>query len=305
MQDVALYFPDGGTSDIWGSVVTACGRTQVMPGESYPPDPRQHPRDHLFWLPRGGRMLDCYQLLYISAGGGVFESLETGSIQIESGSAFLLFPKVWHRYAPDFASGWTESFLELRGPTLERLRDAGVLRPRNAVFNPGVTPDLVEAFDALCRLASEEGAGGREQMAALGMHILARIVFSRRASKLSAEEQAVRLAEAHLRENPGGRFNIRMLARKFGVAYDPFRRCFKTLTGLPPKQYHRLLQMRRAQEMLLHSRRSVAQIADDLGFHSAFHFSAAFKEHTGLAPSHWRERKEQITANQRPARGLM
>jgi len=74
-----------------------------------------------------------------------------------------------------------------------------------------------------------------------------------------------------------------------GIAYDGFRRCFKALTGLPPKQYHRKLQMRRAEDLLLHTQRSVSEIAEELGFHSAFHLSAAFKKHARLASSHWRE----------------
>ena len=289
MKDLAFYCPDGGTSALWGSVVTAFGVVHAVPGAPYPPNPWQHPGDHLFALPLKGRILDCYQLLYISSGKGRFESTAMGSVELKSGSAFLLFPEVWHRYAPDPESGWTEYFIELRGPTLDRLRQAGVLRPQNAVFQPGVEPEWIDAFEALHQLASEEGAGGREQMATLGMHLLTRLLFSGKVAAPSAAKRAVRQAESQMREHLDEGLDMRKLAEGVGIDYDGFRRCFKALTGLPPKQYHRKLQMRRAEDLLLHTQRSVSEIAEELGFHSAFHLSAAFKEHAGLAPSHWRE----------------
>ena len=261
---------------------------RAIPGEAYPPHPRQHPGDHLFRLPKGGRILDCYQLIYISAGRGRFESTATGSVELESGSAILIFPEVWHRYAPLPETGWTEHFLELRGPLLDRLRKEGVLRPQAAVFRPGVSPEWVEAFESLERMASENGVGGREQMATLGMHLLARMVFSRSSPFLTPEERAVRQAELQMRENLGRCREMSDLAREFGVGYDRFRRCFKALTGLPPKQYYRKLQMRRAEELLLHTRCNLSEIAEELGFNTAYHFSAAFKEHSGRSPDHWR-----------------
>ena len=294
MRDVAFYFPDGGASEIWGAAVTACGRTHALPGVPYPPNPLQHPGDHLFCLPQGGRILDCFQVLYVSSGKGWFESTATGGVPIQPGTALLLFPEVWHRYAPDRDSGWVEYFMELRGPTLERLRQSGALRPQNAVLHPGVDPEWIEAFEALHRLAGEGGRGAREQMGTLGMHLLAQLMFSRCAGESSPEEQAVRQAESRMRANLGEGLEMTGLAREFRVGYDRFRRAFKALTGLPPKQYYRKLQMRRAEELLLHTGRSLAEIAEELGFNTAFHFSAAFKEHAGLAPSHWRERSRGV-----------
>ena len=290
MKDAALYCPNGGTSELWGVAVTACGLTRAVPGQPYPPNPWQHPGDHLFGLPQGGRILNCYQLLYVSSGKGRFESTATGAVEIKAGSAFLIFPEIWHRYAPDPNSGWTEHFIELRGPSLDRLRESGALRPQNAVFHPGVDPELIEGFETLYRLAGEGGIGGRQQAATLGLHLLTRVLFSHGVREPSAEERAVRQAESRMRENLGEHFDMAALAEECGVGYDAFRRCFKSLTGLPPKNYYRKLQMRRAEDLLRHTGRSVTEIADELGFSSPFHLSAAFKEHSGLSPAHWRER---------------
>lgn len=293
--DFAIYLPDGGTAKLWGVAVTACGRTRVAPGADYPPQPSRHPGDHLFGLPRGRRILDHYQLLWISAGRGVFESAATGCQEVGPGSAFLLFPNLWHRYAPDPATGWTEHFVEMTGPALERLKKEGVLKPQAPLFRAGNDSRLPEGFDELGRLAREGGPGGRARMAALAMYLLAQAIHAGLEPGQTGEERAVREAEARMREELGGRLKMRELAREFGIPYDRFRRRFKALTGLAPKQYHRQLQIRRAQESLLYSERSLGEIADELGFDSAFHFSAAFKEHAGQSPSFWRKARRDST----------
>lgn len=300
MNDFAIYLPDGGTAALWGLAVTACGRVHTTPGGAYPPQPARHPGDHLFGLSKGRRVLDSYQLLFISAGRGSFESAATGRLDVGPGSAFLLFPNLWHRYSPDPETGWTEHFLEMSGPTLDRLKKQGVLRPQAPLCGTGSDLQLLEGFDELGRLALEGGAGSRAQMAALGMYLLAQVIHSNREPGQTQEERAVRQAEARLREELGAGLRMRDLALEFGISYDRFRRCFKALTGLAPKQYLRKLQMRRAQESLLYTERSLGEIADELGFDSAFHFSAAFKDHAGQAPSHWRKAKRESTARNGP-----
>lgn len=297
MKDFAFYLPDGGISEIWGIAVTACGLVRTAPGVPYPPEPGRHPGDHLFHLPKGGRILDCYQLLYISSGSGHFESTATGKVSITGGTAILLFSEVWHRYAPDPGIGWTEYYVELRGPTLDLLRERGVIRPKDAVFPVASDEALTGDFNALHQLVCDGGTGSREQTATLGLHLLSRVIHARGGPSQSDEEQIVRQAERRMRDDLGHCPEMTELAKELGVDYDRFRRQFKTLTGLAPKQYYRKLQMRRAEELLLHTKKTVAEIADELGFNSAFHLSAAFKDHSGHAPFHWREQKTASVKN--------
>src|SRR5206468_3667841 len=100
--------------------VTAAGFTRVKPGMAYPP--LRHPLDRLFtWST--GRVLNVYQVVYITAGSGSFESQADPRriLPISAGNAFVLFPGVWHRYSPDPAVGWVENWIELRGEAVDRL----------------------------------------------------------------------------------------------------------------------------------------------------------------------------------------
>ncbi len=78
------------------------------------------------------------------------------------------------------------------------------------------------------------------------------------------------------------------LARELGVAYSYFRREFKRHTGLAPYQYARQLRLEKARRMIGSSSQSLQNIAEQLGFASPYHLSAAFKKQYGQSPDHWR-----------------
>jgi len=84
-----------------------------------PIPPGGHPKNYNFdW--RRGRVLVDHQIVYISSGRGWFESRGVGRRRIESGDAFVLFPGVWHRYAPDRKTGWDEHWVGFDGETARR-----------------------------------------------------------------------------------------------------------------------------------------------------------------------------------------
>ena len=63
--------PDAADTLRWGLHVIAAGASKILPGSSYPA--KAHPDEYLFsW--KKGRVLNEYQLIYISSGAGVFES---------------------------------------------------------------------------------------------------------------------------------------------------------------------------------------------------------------------------------------
>ena len=53
----------------------------------------------------------------------------------------------------------------------------------------------------------------------------------------------------------------------------------------------RNLRMREARELLEHSRLSIAQIAEKVGYHSADHFSRVFRSVHSCSPQAWRSNR--------------
>jgi AraC-like DNA-binding protein len=74
-----------------------------------------------------------------------------------------------------------------------------------------------------------------------------------------------------------------------GLGASHFRQAFRRECGVAPRTFHGEARLRRAADLLANTELSTKEIADLLGFSSAFHFSHAFKRGRGLAPSRWRE----------------
>lgn len=286
------YFSPTPDVSAWGLGVTAAGYTVVPPGAIYPP--ARHPADHDFDWERG-RRLGALQVVLISAGGGWFESQATGRKRIAGGSAFVVLPAVWHRYRPDTRTGWTESWMEVRGPVVARLRRQGVLAAGSAVRRAVESSGLDEALETLHARARAAGGGFDAELAARAMLVLA--AWARIGSARPEESPAVRAvveAERYLATHHAKPVNVAALARRLGVAYSHFRKQFRQHTGYAPWAYVVRLRLVQAKRLLADETLKLEEVAEQLGFSSAFHLSHAFKSTFGEAPAHWRLRRRRV-----------
>ncbi len=83
-------------------------------------------------------------------------------------------------------------------------------------------------------------------------------------------------------------WTVEQLAAEVGMSRPVFARRFRALTGRGPVNYLGELRLRRAAALLRATSRPLAEIADEVGFASAFAFSRAFKRTLGVSPSHYR-----------------
>jgi AraC-like DNA-binding protein len=285
--DYFHYLPASPELAHWGLGVTAAGVARIAPGAPYPA--RNHPNDHYFAWSRG-RRLDAFQIILITAGRGVFETRETGPVEVETGTAFMLFPKVWHRYRPEAKTGWEEKWTEFRGPVVETLRRSGVLNPSSPIRKGAIAAGLETAIDAVhARVRHAQRPGFDPELSARMLGALAVWQACGRATPARSRlVRAVAEAERHLAEHLNEPVNIETLARRLGVAYSHFRRAFKLHTGFAPWQYVLQQRLDRARRLLSAGDSTLEDIAGRLGFSSAFHLSAAFKQAFGTAPDKWR-----------------
>lgn len=288
--DYRRYLINPPEASAWGIAVTACGRQTCPAGSPYPPP--GHPPDHNFnW--ENGRVLGACQIVFVSEGSGVFESRATGSVRVAAGTAIVVLPGLWHRYAPDPDTGWTEHWIELQGSTPEALLKNGAIAPAHAVVVMGNPPRLESLMNEIGTRLGGTGAGFAPESAALGLHVLSLVVESQRLSAPSRPITGfVARAERRLMDSVDNPPAIPGLARELGVAYSYFRREFKRHTGFAPYQYVRRLRLEKARRMIGSSSESIQSISERLGFASPFHLSAAFKKQYGQAPDHWRRHRD-------------
>lgn len=290
LRDYDRYLPVSERGRRWGLFVVGAGCGRVEPGQPYPR--RGHPRSHEFaWL--RGRVLQEYQLVYIHAGRGSFDSRATGELSVTPGSVMVLFPGAWHRYRPDPVEGWEEYWVGFAGEDARRLQQRGFLSPDQPLFHTGGDEAVLRAFTTLLDRLRSEPLGFEPLLAASVWEIVA-ATFSATLMQQAGDRQhqVIRRAKALLELATDEPPSIDALAAELDLSTSRFQHVFKQYTGLSPYQYHLQLKIQRAEELLRSADLPVKQIATLLRFPSVYHFSTLFKRKTGLSPSAYRRRSQ-------------
>ena len=290
MKDYFAYLPENPAGSPGDCTAISVGHVRVAPGSSYPP--YRHPVDHHFtWS--DGRILHSYTFVFVTEGSGVFESAASPhKTRLEAGTVFIVFPDIWHRYAPDPKTGWVEHWIECRGPAFDRAVKAGMIRPDKPVLPTGLDPDLLLCFERCHALAQQSAPSSQSLLSSLALHLLAVLDNTVRTGKSVQPRinEVIQRAQVLISEKYDQPLNMEGVARELHVGYSYFRQAFRERTGLSPKQYHLQLRLQKAQDFLANTPKSVKEIAEILGFDSAYHLSSQFKSRTGLAPQPWRLR---------------
>ncbi len=270
----------------WGLYLTVAGSARVEPETDYPPS--GHPTGYHFnWY--NGRILQEYQINYITKGEGVMETRD-GSYPIREGSVILLRPNVWHRYRPLRQTGWTEHYIGFIGDMADKMIRSSELLADSPVIQIGFQENLINCFQEIFNYAVIERPGYHQVCSGLVVQILGQIISLKKSENFrhSIIEKAIQKACLIIRDNPAKNLNIEELAHDLNVNYSMFRKAFKKYTGLSPMQYHTSLRMKQAIYLLTNTELSVKEISFNLGFCSVFYFSKLFKEKTGKTPSEFR-----------------
>jgi len=106
------------------------------------------------------------------------------------------------------------------------------------------------------------------------------------ARRLKAIRRACDYMEAHLSRTD---LSVEEAAEVSSLSASHFRRQFRMVYGVSPKQYLLSLRISRARELLTGTDFSVTVIAETVGFDSIYHFSKAFKALCGMSPLAYRE----------------
>lgn len=98
---------------------------------------------------------------------------------------------------------------------------------------------------------------------------------------------AIEYIEAHYTDPA---ISVELWAKLSHVSVTYFRRLFKQLYSVSPKQYIMRARINKARELLRSSHYTISAIASDCGFGSECHFCRTFKDYVGCSPSEYRNR---------------
>jgi AraC-like DNA-binding protein len=241
------------------------------------------------------RTLGRYAVVLVLGGGGSYADDSRPAVPVVTGDLLLILPDVPHTYGPPSGGRWDEFYVVFDGGVFDAWRSAGLL----ATAGPQRRLLPVEHW----RQRLEAAAGGPADVgptAALAaacrvqQFLVDALVAPADASgderrwldhARAALDAAAHADRRHLAGDP-----VRTVAGHAGVSYESFRKRFAAGVGVSPGRYLSARVIERACG-LLHAGdpRTLADLADALGFCDAFHFSRQFKQYVGMSPRAFRE----------------
>lgn len=274
--------------EAWGLTIKTVGYQQILPYSPYPPG--NHPQRYLFstWK---GRVLDEYQLLYLSKGKGVFMSESCGKTNIEAGDFFLLFPGEWHTYNPLDEAGWDEYWIGFTGINMDNRVAGGFFSKSNPVYHVGINEEIVNVYKQAIVTAIKQEIGFQQMLAGIVNYLLG---FAYSKDKVQEFENLqvvnqINKSKIILNESYATNINLEEVAQEVNMSYSWFRRIFKQYTGFSPSQYLQELRFQKSKELLTNTMKSVKEISYEVGFENPDYFCTAFRKKTGMTPVHYRD----------------
>lgn len=201
---------------------------------------------------------------------------------------------VWPPYCPRHYGrpdqAWRHSWVNLLGADAHRLlTDGGLPLGQPLMLNAA---DLFDRYlAALCdELHSHVPPDPFvvEGLVRLLVHELTRRARHHQAGRLPERLASI---HPHINANLHRPMSLDELARHCHLSVSRFSALFVEYFHASPMAYVRQLKMTRAAMLLAQGNQSVSQIATALGYDDPLHFSRRFKQHHGLSPTAYRQRR--------------
>ncbi len=287
------YLPTSFEDESWGLYVLNAGCNRICKAQVYPS--KEHPAHHYFNWHRG-RMLDEFQIIYISKGDGIFESASCEKTVVKEGTVLLLFPGEWHRFKPNEQTGWDEYWVGCKGTIIENLVHQHFIARQNALLTIGIHDNVIHLFTQIIEKTIEEKTGYQPFVSGMVLHLLGQIYSLTKQRSFQPEDNTeciINKARVIFRTSIDEHISMERVAEQLNVSYAWFRKAFKSYTGIAPNQYLLQLKIEKAKLLLTDKTKTIKEIAFILSFESAFYFSKLFKEKTGVSPEQYRKNLER------------
>ena len=271
----------------FGLSVNTVGFQSIEAGGIYPP--KNHP-DSYYFSPQQGRVLNEYQLVYITKGKGTFHSETTPESEIEKGTLLILFPGQWHSYSPNMETGWNEYYIGFKGTIADNLFSNSFISKENQVVSLGINEDIVSLFSKALEVAESDKSFSQQCISGIILHIIGEIIYISNNQKyeMNKAAQKIECSKIIMRENIEKEIDAKEIATKLNISYSWFRKVFKEYTGYAPAKYFQELKIRKAKQLLVETSLPIKEICYKLNYSSTEHFFSVFKKSTMMTPSEYR-----------------
>ena len=241
--------------------------------------------------PKSMRILGEYALVLILSGTACYKDAKGTKRVLEAGNAIIVFPDLAHAYGPYQTNDWSHTYAIFNGPQFELLKKTGVLdsdKPIWQLDSIGYWNQRIEEC-----LSSASQTTPTQSLKFLGQFTQLLIEMKTQDLEAKIDRAASRIDMAtKLLSGPVDRMWIspEEAARRAGLSYESFRKRFASARGIAPAKFQTQKRIEFAQAAIYQGTRTFQELADELGFCDAFHFSKTFKRLTGESPTEFRQK---------------
>lgn len=153
----------------------------------------------------------------------------------------------------------------------------------------GADTYLVKPFD--CKILQAQVKNLLENRRRLRSHYSQRILVEpTQISVPAVDEVFLQRVKSIVEEEMGSFvFNLSVFAHKMHVCERQLQRKFKTVLGMSPMEYVRIMKLKRAAQLLEQRAGNVSEVAFQVGYRNPRTFTAMFSKHFGMSPTEYME----------------
>jgi AraC-like DNA-binding protein len=237
------------------------------------------------------RVFETFNFSFILSGGGTFTFRGETTI-VRAPCVFIQWPGELMDYGPGGAwDAWEELSLIYAADQLDELCRRNLALLRKPIWNVRRAIPMREQVNHLLSLLQkphEDGGVDRIDRACELLVVESRLGENR--PPLGRDESAVREIRERVRKHYLEHHDFDALAREHGLSPTTFRRYWERYVHTPPARYVMNLRMREACRLLVETDKTVAEIADALGFDDPLYFSRRFSMQMGTPATEYRLR---------------
>lgn len=236
---------------------------------------------------------ETYLLFYTTSGAGYMRGQDGALTSAKVGDLHIYQPGIYHDYGtwPGQTWGfhwihfwarpdWTE-WLRLKSvPGIAGLAHAHIRAPE-------ARKRVTQSLRDIHRDTAMDTVWRRE----LAMNTIERLLLltgEATGSGHRAMDARIQQVLEQIASNPAEDHSVPGLARSVNLSPSRFAHLFKAETGRTPLRFVSDVRLREAATLVSMTTMPISDIARAVGYSSAFHFSAAFRDRHGVSPSRYR-----------------
>jgi AraC-like DNA-binding protein len=224
-----------------------------------------------------------------------------GRVSVRSGDLILTPPGIWHRYAPNGDTGWTEYWLMINGEEIHRLVREGFVSANCAVLEIDDKAFLEDEYKSLMDRVERKPQALR-QIATAALQVLATSLdlgapksstWKPISLPCATDDTLVARACQYIWNHHEPSINVTDVVKQLRVARRTLERRFRDTLGISIFDEIMKCRIERAKQMLSDTTLALREVATLSGFSRTCRMSTEFQKYEGLSPSAYRDRRHE------------